>query len=155
MSVVKALEHASMRCGRKLELKVSYRRLGIKRRALTVVTFSGSTRRILSRMQRCRILCSTTMLGELSVLQSEIICCKQVPVSFAEISRNLRGIIVPGGFGLRGTEGMIAAIKWAREKKVPFLGICLGFQVACIEWARNVCGMEGKCLESMQRKDAY
>lgn len=59
-------------------------------------------------------------------------------------SRNLRGIIVPGGFGLRGTEGMIAAIRWAREKKVPFLGICLGFQVACIEWARNVCGMEGK-----------
>lgn len=55
-----------------------------------------------------------------------------------------RGIIVPGGFGLRGTEGMIAAIKWAREKKVPFLGICLGFQVACIEWARNVCGMEGE-----------
>jgi CTP synthase len=43
---------------------------------------------------------------------------------------------------------MIAAIKWAREKKVPFLGICLGFQVACIEWARNVCGMEGRCLES-------
>lgn len=39
---------------------------------------------------------------------------------------------------------MIAAIRWAREKKVPFLGICLGFQVACIEWARNVCGMEGK-----------
>lgn len=53
-----------------------------------------------------------------------------------------RGIIVPGGFGHRGTEGMIAAVKWAREQHVPFLGICLGFQVAVIEWARHVCGLE-------------
>ncbi|KAG1790636.1 CTP synthase N-terminus-domain-containing protein [Suillus plorans] len=48
------------------------------------------------------------------------------------------GILVPGGFGKRGTEGMILAIKWAREQKVPFLGICLGFQMAVIEWARSV-----------------
>lgn len=54
----------------------------------------------------------------------------------------ISGILVPGGFGLRGTEGMIAAIRWAREKKVPFLGICLGFQVAVIEFARNVCGIK-------------
>ncbi|ODO12095.1 CTP synthase [Cryptococcus amylolentus CBS 6273] len=53
-----------------------------------------------------------------------------------------KGIIVPGGFGLRGTEGMIAAAKWAREQNVPYLGICLGFQVAVIEWARNVCGLK-------------
>lgn len=52
-----------------------------------------------------------------------------------------RGIIVPGGFGVRGTEGMISAVKWAREQKVPFLGICLGFQVAVIEYARNVCAL--------------
>jgi CTP synthase len=52
------------------------------------------------------------------------------------------GILVPGGFGQRGTEGMMLAIKWAREQKVPFLGICLGFQVAVIEWARNVCGLK-------------
>ena len=51
-----------------------------------------------------------------------------------------RGILVPGGFGTRGTEGMVLAIKWAREQQVPFLGICLGFQAAVIEWARNVCG---------------
>lgn len=50
------------------------------------------------------------------------------------------GILVPGGFGQRGTEGMILAIKWAREQKVPFLGICLGFQMAVLEWARNVLG---------------
>ncbi|KAI0084694.1 CTP synthase [Irpex rosettiformis] len=50
------------------------------------------------------------------------------------------GILVPGGFGDRGTEGMLLAIKWAREQKVPFLGICLGFQLAVIEWGRHVCG---------------
>ncbi|KIY45044.1 CTP synthase [Fistulina hepatica ATCC 64428] len=48
------------------------------------------------------------------------------------------GILVPGGFGERGTEGMILAIKYAREQNVPFLGVCLGFQLAVIEWARNV-----------------
>lgn len=50
------------------------------------------------------------------------------------------GIIVPGGFGTRGIEGKIAAIKWARENNIPFLGICLGFQLAVVEFARNVCG---------------
>ncbi|KDE09702.1 CTP synthase [Microbotryum lychnidis-dioicae p1A1 Lamole] len=52
------------------------------------------------------------------------------------------GILVPGGFGFRGTEGMIAAAKWAREKKVPYLGICLGFQIAVIEFARHVVGIK-------------
>lgn len=47
-------------------------------------------------------------------------------------------LIVPGGFGIRGIEGKIEAIKWARENKIPFLGICLGFQMAAIEYARNV-----------------
>ncbi|EPS38207.1 hypothetical protein H072_7932 [Dactylellina haptotyla CBS 200.50] len=51
------------------------------------------------------------------------------------------GIIVPGGFGTRGTEGMIAAANWARTRKVPYLGICLGMQIAVIEFARNVCGL--------------
>lgn len=53
------------------------------------------------------------------------------------------GILVPGGFGLRGTEGMIAAAKWAREKNIPYLGICLGFQIAVIEFCRNVLGLKG------------
>jgi CTP synthase len=52
------------------------------------------------------------------------------------------GILVPGGFGLRGTEGMIKAAKWAREHKTPYLGICLGMQVAVIEYARDICGYE-------------
>jgi CTP synthase len=53
-----------------------------------------------------------------------------------------QGILVPGGFGTRGVEGKIAAIQFAREKKVPFLGICFGMQLAAIEFARNVCGIK-------------
>ena len=52
------------------------------------------------------------------------------------------GILVPGGFGKRGVEGMITAIRYAREYKVPYFGICLGMQTMVIEFARNVCGME-------------
>ena len=53
------------------------------------------------------------------------------------------GILVPGGFGKRGIEGMLNAIRFAREMRVPYFGICLGMQTACIEYARNVCGLEG------------
>ncbi|MFH1524718.1 MAG: CTP synthase [Chloroflexota bacterium] len=52
------------------------------------------------------------------------------------------GIIVPGGFGTRGTEGKVQAAKYARENKVPYLGLCLGMQVMCIEFARNILGFE-------------
>ena len=56
---------------------------------------------------------------------------------------NVAGIIVPGGYGARGFEGKIAAIKYARENNIPFLGLCLGLQLGVIEFARNVCGIEG------------
>jgi CTP synthase len=52
------------------------------------------------------------------------------------------GILVPGGFGKRGIEGMLNAIRYARENQVPYFGICLGMQTACIEFARNVCGLK-------------
>jgi CTP synthase len=51
------------------------------------------------------------------------------------------GLLVPGGFGKRGIEGMLIAIRYARENQVPYFGICLGMQTACIEFARNVCGL--------------
>jgi len=51
------------------------------------------------------------------------------------------GLLVPGGFGKRGIEGMLIAIRYARENKVPYFGICLGMQTACVEFARNVCGL--------------
>ena len=53
------------------------------------------------------------------------------------------GVLVPGGFGERGLEGKISAIRWARENGVPFFGICLGMQCAVIEYARNALGLEG------------
>ena len=57
----------------------------------------------------------------------------------AEVFKGIQGIIVPGGFGDRGVEGMIAAAKYARESNIPYLGLCLGMQVAIIEYARHVC----------------
>src|SRR5262249_41197987 len=56
---------------------------------------------------------------------------------------DLDGIVIPGGFGLRGIEGKIAAAGYAREHEIPFLGLCLGMQCAVIEFARNACGLVG------------
>jgi len=56
--------------------------------------------------------------------------------------KNYDGIIVPGGFGIRGIEGKIKAIQFCREKKIPYFGLCLGMQLAVIEFARNVCGLK-------------
>ncbi len=56
--------------------------------------------------------------------------------------KGVDAIVVPGGFGNRGVDGKISAIKWAREQRVPFLGLCLGMQCAVIEWARNVAGLK-------------
>lgn len=63
-------------------------------------------------------------------------------VDLSKIFKDSKGIIVPGGFGSRGIEGMIKAIKYARTNNIPYLGLCLGMQLATIEFARNVCGIE-------------
>lgn len=63
-------------------------------------------------------------------------------VNLKDTFKNSKGILVPGGFGLRGISGKIKAIQYARENNIPFLGICLGMQLAAIEFARNVCGLE-------------
>jgi len=55
---------------------------------------------------------------------------------------NVQGILVPGGFGIRGVEGKLSAIKFARERQIPFFGICYGMQLAAIEFAKNVCGIK-------------
>ena len=60
----------------------------------------------------------------------------------ADYLKDVDGIIVPGGFGTRGWEGKIACVRYARENNVPYLGLCLGFQAAVIEFARNVCGIQ-------------
>ena len=73
----------------------------------------------------------------------------------SQLLNDIDGIIVPGGFGTRGMEGKIACVKYARENDLPYLGLCLGFQAAVIEFARNVCGLsdansteiDSKCSE--------
>ena len=72
-------------------------------------------------------------------IDSETITDESAP----KLLSGLDGIIVPGGFGSRGIEGMIAAAKYARENDIPFFGICLGMQIAVIEYARNVAHLEG------------
>ncbi|HEY3700385.1 MAG TPA: CTP synthase [Spongiibacteraceae bacterium] len=65
------------------------------------------------------------------------------------------GILVPGGFGLRGIEGKIAAVKFARENRVPYLGICLGLQMAVIEYARDVVGLSGANSTEFDKKSPH
>ena len=74
------------------------------------------------------------------------------PIVAAELEP-LHGILVPGGFGERGSEGKIACGPFARERDVPFFGICLGMQMACIEGARNLAGIERR-LDHRIRRDA-
>lgn len=69
--------------------------------------------------------------------------------------KGVDGIIVPGGFGSRGTEGKIKAIKYARERNVPYLGLCFGLQLAVIEFARNVCGLENANSTEIDSKTRY
>jgi len=65
------------------------------------------------------------------------------------------GLIVPGGFGLSGIEGKIAAIKYVREKKIPYLGLCLGMQLAVVEYARNVCKLKGAHSTEVNKKTPH
>ena len=69
--------------------------------------------------------------------------------------KNFDAILVPGGFGVRGVEGKIAAARYARENKVPYLGICLGMQIALIEFARHMAGMEGANSTEFDLKTSY
>ncbi len=65
------------------------------------------------------------------------------------------GVIVPGGFGTRGVEGKIKAIEFCRKKRIPFLGLCYGLQLAVVEFARDVCGLKGACSTEFNSKCPY
>jgi len=72
------------------------------------------------------------------------VCAEQIGTEGPEkLLANMNAVVVPGGFGNRGVDGKIAAIRWAREGKIPFLGLCLGMQCAVIEWARNQANLIG------------
>jgi CTP synthase len=92
------------------------------------------------------VLESLTHAGLWHDVDPEIVWVNAETVSPAELSRVLRtvsGIVVPGGFGARGTEGKIAASRWARENRIPYLGLCYGLHMAVIDVARNVLGLAG------------
>ncbi len=69
--------------------------------------------------------------------------------------KNINGILIPGGFGSRGSEGKILTSKYARENNIPFLGICLGLQCAVIDFARHVCGLNGANSTEFNRRTKY
>ncbi len=69
--------------------------------------------------------------------------------------KDVAGVLVPGGFGNRGIEGKILAAQYARENKIPYLGLCLGMQIAVIEFARNVCGLKGANSTEFDQKSPH
>ncbi|MDA7435462.1 CTP synthase [Synechococcus sp. AH-601-C19] len=70
------------------------------------------------------------------------VCAEEIENQGADpLLKGMDAVVVPGGFGNRGVDGKVAAIRWAREQRVPFLGLCLGMQCAVIEWARNLAGL--------------
>ena len=81
-------------------------------------------------------------LAQNASLDLHWVCAEQIENDGAEsLLKSMDAIVVPGGFGNRGVDGKVAAIRWAREQRVPFLGLCLGMQTAVIEWARNQAGL--------------
>lgn len=77
------------------------------------------------------------------------------PEEMKDQLKDIDGVLVPGGFGIRGIEGKIKAVTYARENKIPFLGICLGMQCAVIEFARNVVNLEGASSSEFDRATPY
>ena len=88
---------------------------------------------------------------EINWIHSDIV----TPENVDELLGDADGILVPGGFGDRGIEGKIHAIQYARENKKPFLGICLGMQLATVEFARNVLGLKGANSSEIDPQTKY
>jgi CTP synthase len=92
------------------------------------------------------VLESLTHAGLWHKVEPEIVWVNAESVTPDELARTLRtvsGVVVPGGFGARGTEGKVAAARWARENRIPYLGLCYGLHMAVIDIARNVLGLSG------------
>jgi len=85
--------------------------------------------------------CSAHTKHKINVKYIETTEIEEGKISVQDALKGIHGVIVPGGFGSRGTEGKISVIKYVRENNVPFLGICLGLQLAVIEYARHMCGL--------------
>ncbi|KAL9087612.1 MAG: hypothetical protein Q9165_006536 [Trypethelium subeluteriae] len=154
LSVVKSLEHAAMRCHRKLELTwVDASHLErptpsstptpscAPSSTTTTTTTTSATipnRSTSSASQRPHALSNGASPNPSQTITNH----SRYHAAWHAVI-NAQGILIPGGFGVRGTAGMLAAAQWARENHKPYLGICLGMQIAVIEYARHVCGLEG------------
>jgi CTP synthase len=108
-------------------------------------SFIDSYMSILKSLEHCVMACQRKLnlvVVDASHLEESTLATSKIDyVQAWSKVRGAGGILVPGGFGERGTEGMIAAAQWARENKTPYLGICLGMQIAVIEFARNMCNI--------------
>ena len=107
-------------------------------RSASSASTSSSSRRTRASTRRCSTAASRTTAASRSSTSTARSSRSRAP----RRSREYDGILVAPGFGARGTEGKIAAVRYAREQKVPFFGICFGMQMACIEFARHVCGLD-------------
>ncbi|MCL4108947.1 UNVERIFIED_CONTAM: hypothetical protein GTU68_008142 [Idotea baltica] len=90
-----------------------------------------------------------------SKVNIDYIDAEEIEKHGTDILRTADAILVPGGFGDRGVEGKITAVQFARENKIPYLGICLGMHVALVEYARNVCGLSGANSTEIDRDTAH
>ncbi len=95
--------------------------------------------------------CSAVLKTKINVKWIETTDIEKGKSDVKEALKGVNGIIVPGGFGTRGVEGKIAVVKYVRENNMPFLGICYGFQMAVIEFARNVCGIKNASTEEVKK----
>jgi len=93
--------------------------------------------------------------NDVSVLIKRVNAEKLRKSNASKYFKGVSGILVPGGFGMRGIDGKLKAIQYARENKIPFLGICLGMQCAVIEFARNVMGKKGANSTEFNKKTSY
>ncbi|QOV89077.1 CTP synthase [Humisphaera borealis] len=117
-------------------------RIGVNKKSVTLavtgkyVALRDAYASIIKAAEHCSVHLGVDV--QLRWLDTTMIDADNVAKRLADV----QGIIVPGGFGIRGTEGKIECIRYARENKMPYLGLCLGFQMAVIEFARNVCGLK-------------
>jgi len=95
--------------------------------------------------------CASMLKVKVNVKWIEATSIETGKANTAEEMKGIDGIIVPGGFGTRGIEGKIKVVEYARKNNVPFLGICYGFQMAVVEFARNVCGIKEASTEEVKK----
>jgi CTP synthase len=98
--------------------------------------------------------CSANLKAKINVKMVETTDVKS-QADVKKLLRGIDGVIVPGGFGSRGVEGKIEVVKYCRENNIPFLGICLGLQLAVVEFARNVCGLRDANTTEVNEKTKH